>query len=109
MNQLPSGQNIEAKFSISLIDPQNQVRKNDYTTIVEIKAIHSSLFVLGNSKAIVKNGVAIFESIMFKGKPGSSENMFKVSATSIHKEKLIEIFGQKHFEGELEGNLKVSF
>ena len=44
--------------------------------MVEIKTNNNLLVVLGKAKTVVKNGVAIFDSLIFVGKPDSKENKF---------------------------------
>ena len=58
---------------------------------------------------IVKHGEALFDQIIFVGKPDSNLNNFLITATSMKKQKLIEIFGQEYFESDLIGDFEISF
>ena len=66
----------------------------DHSTIIEIKAISQTLETLGKTQSIVKNGEAYFDAIKFRGEPSSKDNIFLITANSIDKQDLIDIFGQ---------------
>ena len=94
ISEVGSGIIYPKPLNIALVDADNQVMVLNNENQVLITSTNASVSsVAGVISALLKNGIATFESLIGVAQPGSTHIAYQVTSKAIDREKLAKIYG----------------
>ena len=94
ISDVGSGITYPKHLTIALVDADNQAMVLNNENQVLITSTNTSVSsVAGVNSALLKNGIATFESLIGVAQPGSTNIAYQVTSEAIDREKLAKIYG----------------
>jgi hypothetical protein len=106
LDNIGSGTLIESPLQLTLMDYQNQVWISNQTAQIKITSADSSSKVSGIDYAVVTEGHATFDSLVFTAEPGKEDVKYSLSSKAIDSNKLSKVFGNQIGSNEVSVNFR---
>ncbi|CAI2367407.1 unnamed protein product [Moneuplotes crassus] len=107
VNDIPSGLKYENPLHFEIEDYDHQVMNLISSVNLKILSDNPRLSVKGTDFAVIKNGKATFDNLIFKGEAGLRNNTFKLKTISINKKKINKALG--NLQGIYNNFIDISF
>ena len=101
LNNITSGIKFETPLELALLDNDNQVMVMDNSSVINILPLHSNASVKGINVVAVKEGIALFDSLIVVSEPGSKNIEFTISSKSIDSNKVALAFNNKIVQSKI--------